>query len=95
MRRQLRKASDRDEPSLLLRGRIPMVSPIQTLAVAEYPNFRHAANTLGVSLSSVSARVKTPDEGPWRPLLRVPRTRATAHRSHQQHKPAGRLGPRQ
>ena len=63
MRRQLRKASDRDEPSLLLRGRIPMVSPIQTLAVAEYPNFRHAANTLGVGLSSVSARVKTLDEG--------------------------------
>jgi DNA-binding transcriptional LysR family regulator len=31
---------------------------IQTLAVAEYLNFRHAANALGVSLSSVSTRVK-------------------------------------
>lgn len=39
-----------------------MVSLIQTLAVAEYLNFRHAANALGVSLSSVSARVKTLEE---------------------------------
>nr|WP_280110075.1 LysR family transcriptional regulator [Pseudaminobacter salicylatoxidans] len=36
-----------------------MTSPIQTLAVAEYLNFRHAANALGVAQSSVSARVKT------------------------------------
>ncbi|UZD69338.1 LysR family transcriptional regulator [Brucella sp. JSBI001] len=36
-----------------------MASLIQTLAVAEYLNFRHAANALGVSLSSVSFRVKT------------------------------------
>jgi predicted transcriptional regulator len=34
-----------------------MVSLIQTLAVAEYLNFRHAANALGVAQSSVSARV--------------------------------------
>lgn len=39
-----------------------MASLIQTLAVAEYLNFRHAANALGVSLSSVSARVKTLEE---------------------------------
>lgn len=39
-----------------------MVSLIQTLAVAEYLNFRHAANALGVSLSSVSARVKMLEE---------------------------------
>ena len=32
------------------------------LAVAEHLNFRHAANALGVSLSSVSARVKTLEE---------------------------------
>ncbi|WP_324695214.1 LysR family transcriptional regulator [Novosphingobium sp. RL4] len=31
---------------------------MQTLAVAEYLNFRHAANALGVSQSSVSTRVK-------------------------------------
>ena len=42
-----------------LGSRIPLASLIQTLAVAEYLNFRHAANALGGSLSSVSARVKT------------------------------------
>jgi predicted transcriptional regulator len=45
-----------------LGSRIPMTSLIQTLAVAEYLNFRHAANALVVSLSSVSARVKTLEE---------------------------------
>jgi DNA-binding transcriptional LysR family regulator len=42
--------------------RIPMASLIQTLAVAEYLNFRHAANALGVAQSSVSARVKALEE---------------------------------
>lgn len=42
--------------------RIPLISLVQTIAVAEYLNFRHAANALGVSLSSVSARVKTLEE---------------------------------
>jgi uncharacterized protein (DUF1778 family) len=37
----------------MLRGRIPLVALIQTLSVAEYPNFRHAANALDVSQSSV------------------------------------------
>lgn len=45
-----------------LGSRIPLASLVQTLAVAEYLNFRHAANALGVSLSSVSARVKTLEE---------------------------------
>lgn len=45
-----------------LGSRIPLASLIQTLAVAEYLNFRHAANALGVSLSSISARVKTLEE---------------------------------
>lgn len=45
-----------------LGSRIPLASLIQTLAVAEYLNFRHAANALGVSLSSVSARVKALEE---------------------------------
>lgn len=45
-----------------LGSRIPLVSLIQTLAVAEHLNFRHAANALGVSLSSVSARVKMLEE---------------------------------
>lgn len=39
-----------------------MAALIQTLAVAEHLNFRHAANALGVSLSSVSARVKALEE---------------------------------
>lgn len=39
-----------------------MASLIQTLAVAEYLNFRHAANALGVAQSSVSARVKALEE---------------------------------
>lgn len=39
-----------------------MAALIQTLAVAEHLNFRHAANALGVSQSSVSSRVKTLEE---------------------------------
>lgn len=35
-----------------------MASLIQALAVAEHLNFRHAANALGVSQSSVSTRIK-------------------------------------
>ena len=56
MRRRGRKLLDVQSP--LLHGRIPMASLVQTLAVAEYLNFRHAANAMGISQSSVSARVK-------------------------------------
>ncbi len=45
-----------------LGSRIPLASLIQTLAVAEYLNFRHAANALGISQSSVSARIKALEE---------------------------------
>lgn len=45
-----------------LGSRIPLIALVQTLAVAEHLNFRHAAKALGVSLSSVSARVKTLEE---------------------------------
>ena len=45
-----------------LGSHIPMASLIQTLAVAEHLNFRHAANALGVAQSSVSARVKALEE---------------------------------
>lgn len=48
--------------SLLMAGRIPMVSLIQTLAVAEHLNFHHAANVLGTTQSSVSARIKALEE---------------------------------
>ena len=58
MRRRSPRVYDLDEPSLLLGGRIPMVTLIQTLAVAEHLNFSHAASALGTSQSSVSARVK-------------------------------------
>ena len=46
----------------LLGSRIPLASLVQTLAVAEYLNFRHAANALGLAQSSVSARVKALEE---------------------------------
>lgn len=43
-------------------GRIPLVSLIQTLAVAEHLSFHRAANALGFSQSSVSARIKALEE---------------------------------
>jgi len=41
-----------------LGSRIPLVSLIHALAVAEHLNFRHTASALGVSQSSVSTRIK-------------------------------------
>lgn len=58
MRRRSAKNAQSEIPPRLLSGRIPMASLIQTLAVAEYLNFRQVANALGVVQSSVSARVK-------------------------------------
>ncbi|MBV5266035.1 LysR family transcriptional regulator [Pinisolibacter sp. B13] len=43
-------------------GRISLVSLMQVLVVAEYLNFRHAAHALGVTQSSVSARIKALEE---------------------------------
>ena len=48
--------------SLLCRGRIPMTSLVQALAVAEYHSFQRAALALGTSQSSVSARIKALEE---------------------------------
>lgn len=48
--------------SSMLGTRVPLAALIQTLKAAEYLNFRHAANALGVSQSSVSARVKALEE---------------------------------
>lgn len=62
MRRRRLKDAQLDRSSQILGGRIPLASLIQTLAVAEYLNFRHAANALGVAQSSVSARVKALEE---------------------------------
>lgn len=42
----------------LMSGKFPMISFIQTLAVAENLSFRRAALSLGTSQSSVSARIK-------------------------------------
>lgn len=62
MRRRPRRGAGSEALSPLLGARVSMVALVQTLAVAEYLNFRHAANALGVSQSSVSARVKALEE---------------------------------
>jgi DNA-binding transcriptional LysR family regulator len=46
----------------VLGSRIPLTSLIQAIVVAEYLNFRHAANALGVAQSSGSARTKALEE---------------------------------
>lgn len=46
----------------LLGSCIPMAALIQTLAVAEYLSFHRAARALGISQSSVSARIKMLEE---------------------------------
>ncbi|WP_336624883.1 LysR family transcriptional regulator [Labrys sp. ZIDIC5] len=43
-------------------GRIPLVALRQAVTVADVLNFRHAANILGVSQSSVSTRIKALEE---------------------------------
>jgi DNA-binding transcriptional LysR family regulator len=58
MRRRSSKSSDSTKALPMLGSRIPLASLIQTLAVAEHLNFRHAANALGVSQSSISTRIK-------------------------------------
>lgn len=55
--------------SALLGNRIPMASLVQMLAVAEYLNFRHAANALGASQSSVSERIKALEDTLGIPLF--------------------------
>ncbi|WP_259331090.1 LysR family transcriptional regulator, partial [Acetobacter pasteurianus] len=43
-------------------GRIPLITLLQLLSVAEHLNFRQAASALGVTQSSVSARIKALEE---------------------------------
>ncbi|TCP89735.1 LysR family transcriptional regulator [Rhizobium sp. PP-CC-2G-626] len=62
MRRLARTQDSAMRPAALLTGRIPLVSLMQVLAVAECLNFHHAANRLGVSQSSVSTRIKALEE---------------------------------
>jgi hypothetical protein len=59
-------------------GRAFPSSLIQTLAIAEHLNFRHAANALGVSLSSISARVKALEEDLRNPPVRALCARCSA-----------------
>lgn len=61
-RRKPRQELENAPAPLLHSGRIPMTSLLQTLAVAEFLNFRHAANALGVSQSSVSMRIRLLEE---------------------------------
>ncbi|MFT9090576.1 MAG: LysR substrate-binding domain-containing protein [Gluconacetobacter sp.] len=56
MRRQAQRVFGSGRRVSLFSGRVPLVSLIQTLAVAEHLNFCHAANALGVTQSSVSPR---------------------------------------
>jgi DNA-binding transcriptional LysR family regulator len=61
--RRLNSSSIKSQPARAatqpaLGSRIPLVSLIQALAVAEHLNFRHAASALGVSQSSISMRIK-------------------------------------
>jgi DNA-binding transcriptional LysR family regulator len=58
----MRRARSISETPGVANGRIPLVSLVQVLAVAEYLNFRHAANRMGVSQSSVSTRIKALEE---------------------------------
>lgn len=53
-----RNAQDGTEPGQGILGGIPLISLRQAVVVAEVLNFRHAANVLGVTQSSVSARIK-------------------------------------
>lgn len=67
-RRRLKDTSLHQSPQLFS-GRIPMASLIQTLAVAEHLNFHHAAQALGISQSSVSARIRALEEELGIPLF--------------------------
>lgn len=58
----MRRARCISELSAVASGKIPLISLVQVLAVAEHLNFRHAANRLGVSQSSVSTRIKALEE---------------------------------
>ncbi|QEH97674.1 LysR family transcriptional regulator [Gluconobacter thailandicus] len=46
----------------LTSGRIPLMTLVQPLSVAEPLNCRYAENALGVTQSSVSARIKAQEE---------------------------------
>lgn len=58
----MRRTRRISESSGVASGRIPLISLVQVLAVAEHLNFQHAANALGTTQSSVSTRIKALEE---------------------------------
>lgn len=58
----MRRARRLSDVAGIASGRIPLVTLVQLLSVAEHLNFRHAANALGVTQSSVSTRIKSLEE---------------------------------
>lgn len=62
MRRRRSKSQHVEKVAAVSSGRFPMTALVQTLAVAEYLSFHRAAQALGTSQSSVSARVKSLEE---------------------------------
>jgi DNA-binding transcriptional LysR family regulator len=63
MKRISNLRSQSGETKYSISTKIPLVSLRQALAVAEYRSFRHAASVLGITQSSVSARIKALEEG--------------------------------
>lgn len=62
MKRNTILKSGKSGAKYLLSARISLASLCQALAVAEYLSFRQAALALGVTQSSVSARIKALEE---------------------------------
>lgn len=62
MKRISNLRSQSGETKYTINTKIPLVSLRQALVVAEYLSFRHAASALGVTQSSVSARIKALEE---------------------------------
>ncbi|MBB1094516.1 LysR family transcriptional regulator [Rhodopseudomonas palustris] len=56
----IRTASSQERS--ILGTKVPLIALRQILAVSRYGSFRHAAQALGVSQSSISARVKSLEE---------------------------------
>lgn len=61
-RRSYDERCDKRFPYPRLGHRVPLAALLHAIAVAEHLNFRHAAASLGISQSSVSARVRALEE---------------------------------
>ncbi|WP_325063027.1 helix-turn-helix domain-containing protein [Gluconobacter thailandicus] len=58
----MRRCKRAEAPYTSLGAQFPLRSLVQALVVAEHLNFRHTANALGVTQSSVSTRIKALEE---------------------------------